>query len=338
MLVGNNLSGSFPSELGLLTDLIAIRLEQNSLISGPIPDELQNLTLLEQFSCVYCSLSGTIPAWIGNGWSNLYLLGLTQNIMFGNLPESMATLTNLAILAIDGNILTGTLDVLQNIASLGVVYVEENDFTGTIDASFLAKADQLSQVDLSSNRFVGSVPVHLFELATMNILDLNGNQLTVFPTVTQETNEALRFLSLHDNPFTGTVPSTIGNLQALTHLDLTSTTFSGTMPEIIGSNLDNLSYLFLANTTFDSGPIPDSFQQLTKLIDWSLKSSSRTGSIPDWVSDLDSLVLLDLHLNQLSGALPARVGAMSNLEFLLLNQNDLSGEIPELTTATSLRK
>jgi Leucine-rich repeat (LRR) protein len=266
-------------------------------------------------------------------------LGLAQNTFFGELPLSMASMTNLAILAIDDNALTGTLDVLQNLASLQAVYLERNAFTGTIDESFLESADQLTQLDASDNLFIGEVPVHLLGLPTLRILDFNGNELTLFPDNIPGTANFLRLLALHDNPFTGRVPSSIGNLQALTHLDLTLTTFSGSMPEFIGTSLTNLSYLFLAYTEFDPGPIPDSFRQLTNLVDLSLKESSRTGPIPNWISDLDSLILLDLHANDLSGTLPPSLGDMTNLEFPLVNWNGLSGTIPlELPQATSLRK
>jgi hypothetical protein len=332
--VENNLSGPIPSELGLLTDLIALGFEQNPLIIGTIPDTLQNLTALQRFKCMYCSLTGVIPTWIGQAWPELFLLGLTENSITGSLPASLSDLSNLFLIALDDNFLTGSLDALQSLSSLERVYLEQNDFVGTIDGAFMAAAVGLKTLDLSNNNLVGSVPTHLME--SVEILDLHDNQLTVFSDTVPENNN-LEMLALHRNPFVGTLPSSIDNLQALTHLDLTSTTFNGTMPQF-GLASQSLTYLFLADTTFDAGTIPDSYQALTDLVDLSLKASSRTGVIPSWLENLDRLVLLDLHLNSLIGTIPSNLGGMDSLEFLLLNRNQLTGTIPsELALATSLQ-
>ena len=86
--------------------------------------------------------------------------------------------------------------------------------------------------------------------------------------------------------------------------------------------------MFLANSKFDEGTIPDSYQSLTNLVDLSLAKSLRTGTIPSWIGGLEQLVLLDLHSNSLTGTIPSDLAGMQNLEFLLLNRNKLTGEIP----------
>lgn len=311
--------------------------QQNPLVSGTLPDSLQNLTSLQQFNCVYCSLSGQLPEWIGERWTELNELGLTQNKLSGSLPESMAMMTSMFLLALDDNFFGGTLDALQRLASLEAVYLENNNFSGMVDGTFFADAENLTRLVISDNILSGSVPVHLFGLDRMTTMDLHDNRLTVFEDSIPPSS--LKLLTIHGNPIEGEFPSsTISNLAALTHLDLTSTTFTGEMPATIGT-LMNLTYLFMADTLFEPGPIPDSYQFLSKMVDLSLKKSSRDGPIPEWIAKLNELVLLDLHTNSLTGTIPSDIGDMQSLEFLLLNRNELTGSIPSsMSSMSNLRK
>ncbi|KAI2512476.1 hypothetical protein MHU86_1929 [Fragilaria crotonensis] len=108
------------------------------------------------------------------------------------------------------------------------------------------------------------------------------------------------------------------------------------MPELVGNEL--LSYLFIANTKFDKGTIPDSYQSLTNLVDLSLAKSLRTGTIPSWVDDLDQLILLDLHSNSLTGTIPSGLAGMQSIEFLLLNRNELTAKSPPTSPLPSCCK
>ncbi|KAI2512477.1 hypothetical protein MHU86_1930 [Fragilaria crotonensis] len=204
-IVRNNLIGSLPAELGLLTDLTSLNWEQNTIIIGTIPSALSNLNALQQFSCLYCTLTGKIPDWIGTGWPQLNVLGLSQNTMTGSVPSSIAELTKLAILGLDDNLMTGTLDVLQTMPMLEQVYLDNNEFVGNMTATFLESATRLRTLDISGNQMMGSVPVHLMTRKYFKILDLHDNQLTIFEDAIPE-NSSLALLALHGNPFEGTVP------------------------------------------------------------------------------------------------------------------------------------
>ena len=75
-LAENQLSGKIPSELGDLTNLIALDLRTNEL-SGEIPSELSNLENLEQLFLAGNQLSGCIPVGLQDVPRNdLYDLGL----------------------------------------------------------------------------------------------------------------------------------------------------------------------------------------------------------------------------------------------------------------------
>ena len=63
-LVGNNLTGSIPPELGALTHLTSLRIQDNEL-TGPIPRELGSLINLTNLHLGGNYLTGSIPPELG---------------------------------------------------------------------------------------------------------------------------------------------------------------------------------------------------------------------------------------------------------------------------------
>lgn len=320
------LSGSLPEALGSLTKLRELNVEGNAL-SGTIPEEYRSLSSLVTFNVQGCStLSGTIPDWIG-AWTALTALKVSENMLTGVLPASLSELTNLEELALDGNQISGDVVVLEDLVKLKHLYLERNNFAQDINNAFLDRIEQLEHLDISNNDFEGTVPVHLMNLDSLLVMDVNSNKFSEFPDEIPEGNK-VQMLTIHRNPIAGIpFPSSVAHLTDLAHLDITSTDFTGTMPDFLG-DLTKLRYLFMADTSFDQGPIPDTYQTLEKLRDLSLKHSYRTGAIPVWLEDLDELVLLDLDNNELTGEIPSGLTDISSLFFLLLNRNKLEGTLP----------
>jgi hypothetical protein len=79
--IGNNLVGSIPPEIGLLSELDYLSLHTNKL-SGAIPSEIGKLAKLRK----------------------LWLFG---NYLTGSIPDTLATLNELTVLSVYGNDLTG---------------------------------------------------------------------------------------------------------------------------------------------------------------------------------------------------------------------------------------
>ena len=86
-LLGNQLSGPIPSELGNLANLQALNLWGNQL-SGPIPSDLGNLDNLEFLILDINQLSGSIPSELGN-LANLEELFLGGNQLSGCVPAAL---------------------------------------------------------------------------------------------------------------------------------------------------------------------------------------------------------------------------------------------------------
>ena len=104
-LWNDNLEGTIPDELGLLTALTELFLLHNFL-TGTIPPKLGQLAALERLQMDGNQLTGTIPSQLGQLTALTYL-GLDSNRLTGTIPLALAQLTNLNILFLGSNNLTG---------------------------------------------------------------------------------------------------------------------------------------------------------------------------------------------------------------------------------------
>ena len=102
--------------------------------------------------------------------------------------------------------------------------------------------------------------------------------------------------------------------------------FSGTIPEEIG-DLSELISLSIIQTNI-TGNIPNSIGNLTNLRILSLSNNELTGNIPSGIGSLTIVSELNLSDNQLTGPIPSEIGNMSSARILFLNRNNLTGSIP----------
>lgn len=91
-LSGRNLTGSVPKEIGQLTALVSVSLENNNLI-GPLPD-LSGLIMLERLHLQNNSLNGSLPDWLFN-LNNLKELFIQNNNFSGVIPWQLFDKTSL---------------------------------------------------------------------------------------------------------------------------------------------------------------------------------------------------------------------------------------------------
>lgn len=91
--MGNEISGTIPTEIGRLTKLYQLVLGHNS-ISGTIPGETVNMVQLRKMTVEANRVSGTIPD-IFMGTPELSHWDSYGNKMEGELPDSIGNLTNL---------------------------------------------------------------------------------------------------------------------------------------------------------------------------------------------------------------------------------------------------
>lgn len=125
----------------------------------------------------------------------------------------------------------------------------------------------------------------------------------------------------------------ISNASRVTELALDQAGYSGTLSPNL--NLPYLETLDLSNNFF-TGPIPNSFSNLTRLKKLSFSHNSFTNSVPESIGSLISLEELSLDNNNLRGTIPFAFNGLKNLKRLELQSNELTGEFPELTQLSQL--
>ncbi|KAJ6401748.1 hypothetical protein OIU84_013919 [Salix udensis] len=194
----------------------------------------------------------------------------------------------------------------------------------------LLNADKVQVLDLSYNNFTGSISGLKVENScnSLSQLDLSGNFLmdSIPPSLSNCTN--LRTLNLSFNMITGEIPRSLGELGSLQRLDLSHNHISGWIPSELGNACNSLLELKLSYNNI-SGPIPVSFSPCSWLQTLDLSNNNLSGPFPDSIlQNLGSLERLLLSYNLISGLFPASVSYCKSLKVVDLSSNRFSGTIP----------
>ena len=192
-------------------DVFWLRLSRNNL-SGSIPDELGNLTSLDEFVCTTCDLSGGIPSTFQN-LSNLRELHLNNNNLSGSIPAFLGDLSNLELLILDINNFTGNIPSrLGNLSNLRFLNINDNNFSGSIPSE-LGSLSSLNFLNISNAGLSGSIPPELGNLAELRRLYLQNNSLSgSIPAELGKLNKNYTF-DLSYNNLSGNIPASLGNLK-----------------------------------------------------------------------------------------------------------------------------
>lgn len=360
ILNNNDLNGSIPKEIGLLTELKYLNLSKNNFVWGEkeIPTEIRNLVHLEYLNLAECNFEDFIPAELGN-LINLEELIMNNNEFGRGIPAEIGNLTNLKVLDLSNNKLRGSIPIeLSNLDSLEYLYLYNNELSGSMPKE-LGLLSNLKELILAYNELEGRIPPEFGNLYNLIDLTLSSNLLVGEIPLEIENLNKLQYLFLAFNQFEGDIPIELTKLDNLKQLSLAGNVLSGAIPIEIG-DLFNVEYLWLYDNQL-SGSIPSEIGNLCKLIflhlddnqlngnipkelgglpdlqELDLSSNNLTGSIPTELTNLNNLLYLFLENNNLSGVIPKELGYLSNLKYLFLHNNQLEGSIPyELGKLTNL--
>lgn len=101
---GNSLDGSIPPEVTKLTSLRVLDMNFNDNISGPLPTDLGNLSLLQQLAFSHNQLTGRIPDSLCDA-QYLQQIYLRYNQLSSEIPKCLGSLQNLKILQVSTELL-----------------------------------------------------------------------------------------------------------------------------------------------------------------------------------------------------------------------------------------
>ncbi|XP_073033606.1 receptor-like protein 7 [Primulina eburnea] len=348
-LVGLQMPYNMPSTLYMLD------LHSNQL-HGEIPTPPKSVIYVDYSSN---SFRQPIPDDIGNFTRFASFLSLANNSITGLVPTSLCSASNLQVLDLSGNLLSGSIPpcLLRNNKSLGVLNLGRNNISGDIPDSFSISCG-LKTLDLSRNNLEGKIPVSLAKCTSLEVMNVGNNNIyDAFPCMLQ-TSSSLRVLVLRSNKFHGgiTCPEVNQSWPNLQIIDIASNNFveylnsscfsswRRMMQESDGSGHIGFNYLKLANLYYQDTvtvTIKGLELELVKIltiftsIDFSVNNFR--GEIPEAVGQLNSLYVLNLSHNSLTGTIPKSIGNLTGLGSLDLSRNQLTGMIPdELASLTFL--
>ena len=373
-LSGNQIQGSIPDTFGNMTSLRTLCLCSNQL-EGEIPKSFNNLCKLQTLELCRNNLAGVLAKnllpcandtleildlsrnrFIGSfpdfiGFSSLTRLELGYNQLNGNLPESIAQLSQLQVLNIPWNSLQGTVSEahLFNLSKLQQFDLSFNSLLTLNFSSDWVPQFQLTDILLASCKLGPRFPGWLRSEKGVGWLDISGSGISdVIPNWFWNFTSNLNRLNISNNQITGVVPNASIEFSRFPQMDMSSNYFEGSIPVFIfyagwldlsknmfSGSISSLcavsrgasAYLDLSNNLL-SGELPNCWAQWEGLVVLNLENNNFSGKIQDSIGSLEAIESLHLRNNKLTGELPLSLKNCTKLRVIDLGRNKLCGNIP----------
>lgn len=289
----NDFSG-LPTEMKELVNLVELRISECNL--PYIPPAIWQLTQLKILDISRNKINILLPE-VGN-LINLQKLNLQQTNIT-TLPPEIAYCQELEEILLWGNVIESLPETLPEMLKLRTLAVNYRSFCAQVD-SFQESESLLRKGKLTSEH----IPLVVFELATLEVLDLENTKINNIPDMS---NISLRELYVCKN-FLSKVPPSLFNLNHLTILDMSN----------------NLLTM-----------LPEDLTRVTSLVTLRLRSN-RIERIPQKIKDLVNLEELNLADNRIRH-MPSAIGGLIKLKALFVEKNELSCLPDELCELENLQ-
>ncbi len=311
-LTHNNVRGAIPPEIGKLKHLRAILIcGEPTYLSGSIPEEICELTEMQELQFYASGIGGEIPEKIGN-LKKLKTLSIGGTNLSGKIPDSLYDCTDLQKLDISSSSLSGQISpLIGNLKSLKTLYVSGDGFSGTIPEE-ISLCTNLVELSFSHCNITGDIPSNLGNL------------------------KKLQSFSLHSTKVNGVIPPSIGGCSSLKYLNLSHSELTGEIPESIGQ-CSNLIELILSNNNL-TGSITANIGSCTRLECFDIARNRISGELPSSMANLKKLKTFDIRYNQIEGTFPAWFSELMNNEEMYspvnaggafwIDHNNFYGDIP----------
>lgn len=231
--------------------VVMISLVNNNL-SGPIPNEIADLSYLKHLELSTNFLTGSIPSSVGR-LTRLEAWMTSGNHLSGNIPREISNMTNLQIFYCGDNQLTGSIPPeIGNLTNLEQIGINNNHLSGSIPAE-LGNLSKLKQLSLWNNELSGSIPQELGNLNNLSVLFLTNNQLSGNIPASLGNMDNLTGLQLGNNKLNGAIPESLSNLSQLQSIDLSYNQLTGSVPSGF-ANLPSLISLWVQSNYLENLP------------------------------------------------------------------------------------
>nr|XP_034901908.1 receptor-like protein 47 [Populus alba] len=324
-LRGNKLTGQIPSWIGNHTQLTALKLGVNEQ-HGPIPKSIYRLQNLEELDLAFNFFSGTLDLNLLLKFRNLFLLQLSHNnLSLLNSNNATIPLPKLEVLLLSGCNLGEFPSFLRDQNHLELLFFADNELVGHIPKWFMNMSTiTLEHLYLAGNLLTGfEQSFDVLPWNNLRSLDLSSNKfqgsLPIPPPAIYEYN-------VSNNKLNGKIPEVICNLTSLSVLDLSNNNLSGKLPPCLGIKSSTASVLNLRNNSF-RGDIPDTFTSGCSLRIVDFGQNKLEGKIPKSLANCTKLEILNLEQNKINCVFPSWLGVLPDLRVMILRSNALHGMI-----------
>eukprot|EP01031_Cornospumella_fuschlensis_P027785 gene27785-33559_t len=311
-----------------------------NMLTGTVSEVVGNNRLLNVFAVEINFLEGVIPSSFGK-LDRMVELFLENNLLSGTVPSVLGNMSLLVFLDLSYNLLSSTLPLaLANLSNLDALYLSDNKFSnGNLDY-FLTVHHYpfLTNVDISHNRFTGSLPMSVFQIPSLRTIDASVNcfkgtlseglcqpgNLSVLILDGLSTSPACRSrifpkafpqltaFTLNDIKVSGSIPACLFSIPTLRVLHLSGNALSGTLPKNV--TYEHAFTDLIASHNFLSGAIPANLQR-HPMREFHLSYNRFSGTLSD-----DFLAggqkVVHLQINRLSGVVPNSLRNASDIKLL----------------------
>ncbi|KAI5345570.1 hypothetical protein L3X38_013447 [Prunus dulcis] len=302
------------------------------------PDFPKWLQTQKKFSFLDISdakISDIIPSWFWSLCRNVTFMNLARNQIGGSLSFLCSSAAiGLGFLDLSNNNVYGQVpDCLTYLTNLVMLDLSYNALSGKIPTT-IGSVFWIETLKLRSNGFVGQLPSSLKNCTSLKVIDVGDNKLSgPIPKWLGVGLKDLVILMLSSNHFNGSLPSQLCHLTHIQILDFSMNNFSGSIPKCLNNlttlaqkgnpslNISHFVYTMSNNNTVEAEYEDDA----TFIY---LSGNQLTGQITPEIGNLQSLDALDLSRNQIEGRIPTSLSRIDRLSVLDLSFNNLSGKIP----------
>jgi hypothetical protein len=287
-----------------------------------------------------------IPASIGDSLSEAYFFSLASNKVYGSILGSICNATNLHVLDLSDNFLSGTVPQclfkmsevqMSSDQGLGVLNLRRNNLIGVISNTFPTNCG-LQTLSLNGNQLEGKLPKSLARCTSLEVLNLGNNHIEdAFPCYLKNIS-MLHILILRSNKFYEPINCQGCNASwlKLQIVDLAANNFTGKLPikhfsdwkaitddkNEAESQLNHLKFGRYHRSVYDRVDVIDIYNQ-----------DEITVTMKRLEAKLEKVLTifnsLDFSCNNFDGPIPEEVGELKLLHILNLSHNSFTGKIPQ---------
>jgi Leucine-rich repeat (LRR) protein len=224
--------------------------------------------------------------------------------------------------------------VIPELQCLKQINLSKNNlFDVSVVFGFLSQLPNLADVNLADNFLNGHLPDSAALMVNMEVLNLDGNQITDLGYGIVGKWEKLKRLSLQDNALK-VIPTEAENWKEITYLNIKNNQISDFL-DIFAEKWKKMEKLYCGSNLLTK--VPDDLGNMDKLLELDI-SNNALESVPQSISMCYDLELLHLGNNKLLEIPASLFSNLKKLRELQLYKNKISVVPPEIGNLRSIER